>query len=132
MNDFDSLLKRSFATAEEPADEGFSVTVSRAVSHRERRRKAAAGAHTLASAVAVVLVVYCGFSVAMGLGLDNLLSAAADQVGEARGALAQAEAPSSGALVQSMTQAVGASLSQVLLLVAVLAGGLFAYRSAQD
>ena len=35
MTDFDALLKRSFAEAHEPLDDGFSVNVGHAVAQRE-------------------------------------------------------------------------------------------------
>jgi hypothetical protein len=40
MTDFDALLKRSFAEAQEPADDGFVVNVTHVVAKREAGLKA--------------------------------------------------------------------------------------------
>ena len=40
MTDFDALLKRSFAEAHEPADDGFAVNVTHVVAMREAGLKA--------------------------------------------------------------------------------------------
>ena len=41
MTDFDALLKRSFAEAHEPADDGFAVNVAHAVAQARSRPEAA-------------------------------------------------------------------------------------------
>ena len=129
MNDFDALLKRSFAEALEPADEGFSVQISRAVAHREKTAKVRNAAYTVGMAAAAAAVCYGAYGL-MGLYGQEVLATAGLEVARVHGALSGA--PSVGGAAQGMLQSFGAGLTQMLLVFVALAGGAVAYRAAQD
>lgn len=130
MNDFDALLKRSFAECEEPADNGFSVRVERSVARREARAKNFEIVRGLGWGVAAAAVAYALIWLAQAFGLQSLLSFAGDEVGEARAALASG--PSVGDLAGGLNQALSAGMTQFLLVAAALAGGAVAYRASQE
>lgn len=129
MTDFDALLKRSFAEAPEPADDGFVVNVGHAVAKREASLKVRnymqLGAVTIgAAAVSWGLYAFAGAfgqEFMAGIGLEV-----------ARAHAAVSTAPDAGAAAQSFIQSMGAGLTQVLLVTAALAGGAVAYRATQD
>ncbi len=129
MTDFDALLTRSFAEAEEPADNGFSVQVSRRVARRVSDYKLRSFAQGLGLAAAGAVVVYAGVSFMMGEGQD-LLATAGLEVARAHDAIA--EAPDLSNLGQGMLQSLGIGLTQILLAAAALVGGAVAYRATQD
>jgi hypothetical protein len=126
MSDFDAFLKRSFAeTHDEPVDDGFTVRVGKAVAHSERAAKIRAMAQSGAILIAAAAILYglCGIAQQFA---PQLMAQAGLQVARAQGALSSA--PSATDFLRSM----GSSLPQVLLMVGALAGGLVAYRSAQE
>jgi hypothetical protein len=125
MSDFDALLKRSFAEAHEPVDDGFSVAVGRAVAGSERAAKIRAAAQTGAMAIAGAAIVYGVYGVLQQFA-PQLLDQAGLQVARAHGALTSV--PSTAGLMRSF----GAALPQVMLMVGALAGGAVAYRQMQD
>ena len=130
MTDFDALLKRSFAEASEPADEGFSVAVTHTVARRETWAKVSGAVQAGFMVMAAAALAYGAYLLAMFMGLEHLLSFAVDEVAEARGALGAA--PSTTEVTEGLMSAMGAGMTQVLLITAALAGGAVAYRATQD
>jgi hypothetical protein len=129
MNDFDALLKRSFAEAPEPADDGFSVQIGRAVAHREKTAKVRNAAYSVGMAAAGAAVCYGLYGLASVYGQEVLASAGLE-LARAHGAISTA--PSVGDTAQGMLQSFGAGLTQMLFVFGALAGGAVAYRAAQD
>lgn len=130
MNDFDALLTRSFAEAhDEPVDDGFSVNVGHAVARREFSNKVRTGVYAVGMAAAGGAICYGGYGFLSAFGQDFLATAGLE-VARAHGAISNA--PSVGGAAQGMLQSLGAGLTQVMLITAVLAGGAVAYRSAQE
>ncbi|ANP44806.1 hypothetical protein [Candidatus Viadribacter manganicus] len=129
MTDFDALLKRSFAEAHEPADDGFVVNVTNTVAHREASLKARGymqyGAITIAAAA-----VSWGLYTFAGVFGQEMMATAGLEV--ARMHAAVNAAPDASAAAQGFLQSMGAGLTQILLVTAALAGGAVAYRSTQD
>lgn len=130
MTDFDALLKRSFAEAPEPADDGFSIAVSRSVARRESANQTRGYVVGLGWAAAGSALVY-GAYVALGLLGVDFVSVAGDQIGAVRASIGEAT-PSANGFAQSTVQSLSASMTYILLSAAALAGGAVAYRSAQD
>lgn len=128
MTEFDALLKRSFAEAPEPVDEGFATRVTSVIARREASLKNAATMRGAVWAVASGAIVYGAYALASAMGADQLITIAADQVGAARGAIGA----SAGEFSLDAGQVLGAGMTQILLAVAALTGGAVAYRSAQD
>jgi hypothetical protein len=129
MTDFDALLKRSFAEAEEPVDDGFSVHVSRRVARRVSDHKLRAFAQGLGLATAGAVVVYAGVAFMMGEG-QGVLATAGLEVARAHDAIT--EAPDISTVSQGMLQSLGVGLTQIMLAAAALVGGAVAYRATQD
>lgn len=129
MTDFDALLKRSFAEAHEPLDDGFTVNVGHAVAQREAGLKVRSyiqyGAITI-SAAAVSWALY-SFAGAFG---QEIMASAGLEVARAHAAISSA--PDAGAATRGVLQSMGAGLTQILLITAALAGGAVAYRSTQQ
>ncbi len=123
MTDFDALLKRSFAEAHEPADDGFSVNVSRAVGRSERLARIRNSVQTGAWAVAGAAVLYGVFGLAMSVAPDVLTSLG---FGMSR---AHEVITGPGA---NMAQNISAGMTQILLVTGAIAGGLVAYRATQE
>ncbi len=135
MTEFNALLKRSFAEAPEPADDGFSLRVARAVARRESPFGARAMIYALGLGIAAVAVFVGLFPLIWNSGLDAVSAGSLD-VARAQGVF-NAEAPVLADEVtsqaQSWLQAVSAGLmSQMLVVMAALAGGAVAYRASQD
>ena len=130
MTEFDPVLKRVFAEAHEPADEGFSVRVGHAVARRERVGQIYSAAVTAGIGIAGAAIAYGAYVLATTSGQEFLASAGLE-VARAHGALTGA--PSVTAQAQTWVQSLGAGLTQVLLLtVAAIAGGAVAFRAVQD
>ncbi len=129
MTDFDALLKRSFAEAQEPADDGFVVNVTHVVAKREAGLKARGymqyGAITIGAAA-----VSWGLYTFAGVFGQEFMATAGLEV--ARMHAAVNSAPDAGAAAQNFIQSMGAGLTQILLVTAALAGGAVAYRSTQE
>ncbi len=135
MTEFNALLKRSFAEAPEPADDGFSLRIGRAVARRESAIGARALIYAVGLGVAGVAVFMGVFPLLWGFGQD-FLSSGGLEVARAQGAF-NSEAPALTSSVseqaQSWMQSISAGLmSQMLLIAASLAGGAVAYRASQD
>lgn len=133
MTDFDALLKRSFAEAHEPADDGFVANVTQVVAKRETGLKVRGylqlGAVTIGAA-AVSWSLYSVFGSVFGALGPELMASAGVEAARARAALSMV--PDAGAAAQGFIQSMGAGLTQVLLVTAALAGGAVAYRSSQQ
>lgn len=129
MSDIDALLKRSFAEAHEPVDDGFSVRVSNGVALRERAAQVRSVAYSVGMAAGGAAVAYGLYSIASVYGQEMLASVGLE-FARAHGALASA--PSPGAAAQGVVQSLGAGLTQILMTVGVLTGGFVAYRAAQQ
>ena len=130
MTDFDALLKRSFAEAPEPVDDGFTVKVEHAVARRETALRARNLAQTFGFAAAGAALVYGGYAFFGAFG-QEILASAGLEVARAHGALSTA--PSMGNAAQGVLQSFGAGMTQILLMTtAVLAGGAVIYRTTQD
>ena len=129
MNDIDALLKRSFAEAHEPVDDGFSVRVSHSVARVERTAQVRNAAYSVGMAAGGAAVAYGLYAIASAYG-QQMLADAGLELARAHGALASAPTP--GAAAQGLMQSLGAGLTQILMTVGVLTGGFVAYRAAQQ
>ncbi len=123
MTDFDALLKRSFAEAHEPADDGFSVRVSHAVARSEQVARLRNAFQTGAWAVAGGAVLFGAYGLIMNLAPDVLTSLGFG--------MSRAHQVITGPGANAM-QAVSAGMTQILLVTGALAGGLVAYRATQE
>lgn len=129
MSDFDALLKRSFAEAHEPADDGFVVNVGHAVAKREASLKLRDYMQLGAVTVGAAAVSWGLYAVAGAVGPELMASVGLEV---ARAHAAVSTAPDAGAAAQGFIQSMGAGLTQILLVTAALAGGAVAYRATQD
>jgi hypothetical protein len=133
MTELDTILKRAFAEADEPIDNGFSVRVGVAVARQERAGEIRAAVHTICLGVAAAAVLYALLPLLWGFAQDFLVSFGLD-VARAQGALST-DVPSVTNVTsqaQNWIQSMSAGLTQVLLISATLAGGAVAYRAARD
>ena len=129
MTDFDALLKRSFAEAHEPADDGFSVTVGHAVARRETALKTRNAFQLGGVAVACGALAYGAYALLNVFGQD-VLAIAGLEVARAHGAMNSAS--SMGVAAQSLLQSASVGLTQLLVVSLALAGGAVAYRASQE
>ncbi|MEQ1709270.1 MAG: hypothetical protein ABL864_13160 [Terricaulis sp.] len=130
MTELDTILKRAFAEADEPIDNGFSVRVGAAVARRERAGEMRAAVHAIGLGVAGVTVLCALFPLLWSFAQDFLVSFGLE-VARAQGAL-NTEVPLVANQAQGWLQATSAGLTQVLLIMAALAGGAVAYRASRD
>jgi hypothetical protein len=135
MTEFNALLKRAFAEAPEPVDDGFTLRIGRAVARRESAIGARALIYAIGLGVAGVAVFVGLFPLIWGFGGD-LLSSGGLEIARVQGAF-NAEAPvltyAVSEQAQSWLQTLSAGLmSQMLLITVALAGGAVAYRASQD
>src|SRR5690606_5473258 len=129
MSDFDALLKRSFAEAHEPADDGFVVNVGHAVAKREAGLKVRGYMQLGAVTIGAAAVSWGLYAFAGAFGQEFMASIGLEV---ARAHAAVSTAPDPGAAAQGFIQSMGAGLTQILLVTAALAGGAVAYRSTQE
>jgi hypothetical protein len=129
MSDFDALLKRSFAEAHEPADDGFVVNVGHAVAKREASLKVRGYMQLGAVTIGAAAVSWGLYAFAGAFGQEFMASIGLEV---ARAHAAVSTAPDPGAAAQSFIQSMGAGLTQILLVTAALAGGAVAYRATQE
>lgn len=129
MTDFDALLKRSFAEAPEPVDDGFTVKIEHAVARRESALKVRNLAQSVGMAAAGAAVVYGGYALYGAFG-QELLASAGLEIARAHGAISSA--PSIGGAAQGVLGTLGAGMTQIMLMTAAaLAGGAVVYRQTQ-
>ncbi|MBL8548194.1 MAG: hypothetical protein JNL81_17160 [Hyphomonadaceae bacterium] len=129
MTDFDALLKRSFAEAHEPADDGFVVNVTHRVAKREADLKVRGYMQVGAITIGAAAVSWGLYAFAGAFSQDVAASAGLEV---ARLHAAVSTAPDAGAAAQGFVQSLGAGLTQILLVTAALAGGAVAYRATQE
>ncbi|HYD88062.1 MAG TPA: hypothetical protein VEA80_11345 [Vitreimonas sp.] len=130
MTDFDALLKRSFAEAAEPVDDGFTVKIEHAVARRESALKVRNLAQTVGMAAAGAALIYGGYAFYGAFGQEVVASAGLE-VARAHGALNSA--PSLGDAAQGVLQSLGTGMTQIMLMTAAaLAGGAVVYRTTQE
>jgi hypothetical protein len=127
MNDFNALLKRSFAEADEPADDGFTVKLTHAVARRESALRLRNHVYAVGMGVAGLAVFYGVYMLASALG-PQLMASAGLEIAQAHGALASGPSEAGMGVLRSL----GAGMTQLLLITAALAGGAVAYRSVQQ
>jgi hypothetical protein len=123
MSDFDALLKRSFAEAHEPADDGFSVQVGHGVARSERAVRMRNAFQSGAWAIAGGAVLFGVYGIAMNVAPDVLTSLGFG-MSRAHEALT---GPGANVMV-----AISAVLPQIMLATGALAGGVVAYRATQE
>ncbi|MEZ5957026.1 MAG: hypothetical protein R3C27_07455 [Hyphomonadaceae bacterium] len=129
MTDFDALLKRSFAEAPEPADDGFVVNVGHAVAKREAGLKVRSYMQYGAITIGAAAVSWGLYAIAGAFGQELMASVGLEV---ARAHAAVSTVPDAGAAAQGFIQSMGAGLTQILFVTAALAGGAVAYRATQD
>lgn len=129
MTEFDALMKREFATAAEPADDGFSVRVGQVVARQEAAAKTRALAQNVGMAAAGAAICYGLYAFASAFGQEMMASVGLE-LARAHGALSTASSVDGAA--QGLMQSMGAGMTQILLATAALAGGAVAYRAQQD
>ena len=129
MNDFDALLKRSFAEAPEPADDGFTVKIGHAVERREAALQLRNVLQGVGMAAAGAVALSGVYGLVSGFGQD-IMATAGLEIARAHGAISTA--PSLGNAAQGVMQSLSAGMTQILLVAAALAGGAVAYRSVQE
>lgn len=133
MDAFETELKRAFAAPADPVDEGFSVNVSTRVAKVEQRRSWSAMARNAGLGVAGLAALVGVMGLAQGLAPD-LIASLGMGFAKAHGAVAQAEVAAPQALSQDFNQGVQSlvslGLTQIMVLAAMLAGGVYAVRQA--
>jgi len=132
VSDFDALLKRSFAEAHEPQDDGFSVNVAHAVARKEKSLQLRMVLQNIGVAAGGAVALYAAYAVLGPIAVDLLAPASA---GIANLGQSFDPTPAVGDVAGSAAgwlQSVGAGLTQVLLAAGALAGGAVAYRAAQQ
>ena len=132
MTDFDALLKRSFAEAHEPADDGFVVNVTAAVAHREASMKARTYVQYGAMTIGLAAVSWGLYSALGALGPIGQEMMASLGLEVARAHAAVSTAPDVSASAQNFAQSMGVGLTQILMVAAALAGGAVALRSTRE
>lgn len=136
MSDFDALLKRSFAEADEPQDDGFSVNVAHGVARSEKALQIRNAIQSGGMAIGGAAVLY-GAYVFVGAYGQEFLATFGLEVARIHGSLSEvpsvADATGNAAgSAAGLLQSLGASLTQVLLIAGALAGGAVAYRAVQQ
>jgi hypothetical protein len=136
MSDFNALLKRSFAEAHEPQDDGFSANVAHAVARSEKALQIRNVVQSVGMAVGGAAAMYGGY-VFLGAYGQDFLATAGLEIARIHGSLTAAPSVADAAgnaagQAQTVLQSLGAGLTQVLLLAGVLAGGAVAYRATQQ
>jgi len=131
MTDFDALLKRSFAEAHEPADDGFVVNVSHRVAKREADLKVRGYIQYGAMTIGAAAVSWGVYSFAGAFGQEFLASAGLE-VARVHSAVNATPALDAGGAALGFIQSMGAGLTQILLVAGALAGGAVAYRATQN
>lgn len=137
MTEFNALLTRAFAEAEQPADDGFSVRVGEAVARHDQAVRWRAICQNVGVGAAVAVVGYLVLGPVFTFGQEWLASASLDvtrAMGSAEDALASGPnvIQQAGSAGSGWLQSMSLGLTQILLIAGALAGGLVAYRSAQD
>src|SRR5262245_52586955 len=118
MSDFDALLKRSFAEAHEPQDDGFSVGVAHGVARSEKALQLRNAFQTGSMVIGAAAVSY-GVYTFLGAFGQEFLAAAGLEVARLHGSLSSASvgdaAGNAAGEAQTLLTTMGAGLTQVLL-----------------
>ena len=134
MTEFDTILKRAFAEAHEPVDDGFAGRIGQAVARRERMAEVRTAVQASGLCFAGATLLYAFYPLGWGFGQDVLASFGLE-FARAQGAL-NSEVPlvtsSVANQAQGVMQSLGIGLTQIMLAAAALTGGAVAYRAAQD
>lgn len=120
MDAFETSLKRAFAEAPEPADDGFVFAVTGAVARREKALQARGVVEAFGMAAGATAVLYGVAQFAIGLAPSMLASAGIELV------------RAQGTLTSLGSFNLTAGLTQVLLALGVLGGGAVVYRANQQ
>jgi hypothetical protein len=124
MSDFGATLTRAFAEAHEPADDGFSVRVAEAVGRREQVALWLLVIQGVGIAAAAAAIAW-GLMSVFGVFVPDVVAVAGFEIARAQGMLTQT--PN----VSIDLNATAAGLTQILFVLAGLAGGAAVYRSSQ-
>jgi hypothetical protein len=135
VSDFDALLKRSFAEAHEPEDDGFALNVAHRVERSEKALQIRNVVQSAGMALGGAAALY-GVYAFLGAFGQEFLATIGLEVARIHGSLSTAPvgdaAGDAAGQAQTVLTSVGAGLTQVLLLAGVLAGGAVAFRAAQQ
>lgn len=135
MSDFNALLKRSFAEAHEPSDDGFSLNVAHAVARSEKALQVRTVFQNVGMALGGAAAFYGVYAFVGAFGQDVLASAGLE-IARIHGSLSAAPlgdaAGDAAGATQGMLRSMGAGLTQVLLFAGVFAGGAVAFRAARQ
>jgi hypothetical protein len=131
MTEFDTALKRAFAEAHEPADDGFSIRVGDAVARRERLARLHGAMLSGGATIAGLAIAYGLYVVGTTFG-EEMLANAGLEIARAHSALSVAPTATVALPAQGLMQSLSAGMTQLLLIAATLAGGAVAYRATQD
>jgi len=119
MDAFETSLKRAFAEAPEPADDGFAFRVAGAVQKREKASQTRVIVEGFGMAAGATALVVAIAQIAGAVAPDVLASAGLE--------LARAH----GALATGASFNMGAGLTQMLFVLGALGGGAVVYRANQ-
>lgn len=118
MDAFETALTRAFAEShDEPADAGFTVNVAKTVAWRERLVQIRQLTQAVGMAAAGAAAVYGGVQLFQAQG-NELMASFGLELARAHGAMAQAS--------------ITTLLSEGLLTIAAIGGGVFAFRQARN
>jgi hypothetical protein len=123
MDQFNATLKRAFAEAPEPEDNGFTVRVSARVAKREREGLAWVLTQRVGFAAAGSAIALGAFQFVQAIG-PQLMASLGLELARAHGAMSEN--------TFSVSMDLGVGLTQILLVAAALAGGAAAYRAVQE
>lgn len=136
MNEFDAVLKRAFAEAHEPANDGFAVSVGHSVARRERALQIRNAVQNVGMAIGGAAALWGVYSFVGSFGQEFIASAGLEV---ARVHAAVSGAPSvttvagdAAGQAGGMLASLGAGLTQVLFIMGALTGGAVAYRAVQQ
>ncbi len=136
MSEFDAFLKRSFAEAPDPVDDGFSANVAHAVARSEKALQMRTIVQNVGMAAGGAVALYGAYAFVGPYAVDLLAPASSGvaNIGQSFN-LSPAVGDVAGAAAgqaQTLMHSLGAGLTQVLLIVGALAGGAVAFRAAQQ
>ena len=136
MSDFNALLKRSFAEAHDPEDNGFSVNVAHKVARSEKSLQLRTHFQNVGMAIGGAAALYGVYAFVGAFGPD-LLATAGLEIARIHGSMSAAPsfndaAGDAAGATQGMLRSLGTGLTQVLLFAGVLAGGAVAIRASRQ
>lgn len=123
MDAFDATLKRAFAEAAEPVDDGFSSGVSLAVARGEK---------AFVNRTIVQGVLMSAAAVAVGYGLLLFFQAIGPQIMASLGLELARAYGAVGSSAGFDVNLMGLGLTQIILVMSAVAGGAVLYRNSQN